>query len=48
MFLTLIVVPVIYYLFDRFLVKIGRGEKKQIELEDTKVEDFESEAAAYV
>lgn len=48
MFLTLVVVPVIYYLFDRMLVKIGKAEKKQIELEDTKVEDFESEAAAYV
>ncbi|SFT52504.1 hydrophobic/amphiphilic exporter-1, HAE1 family [Algoriphagus locisalis] len=48
MFLTLVVVPVIYYLFDRFMVKIGKGEKKQIELEDTNVEEFESEAAAYV
>lgn len=48
MFLTLVVVPVIYYLFDRFMAKIGRAEKKQIELEDTNVEEFESEAAAYV
>ncbi|WP_439490646.1 efflux RND transporter permease subunit [Algoriphagus sp.] len=48
MFLTLVVVPVIYYLFDRFMVKIGKGEKKQIELEETNVEEFESEAAAYV
>lgn len=48
MFLTLVVVPVIYYLFDRFMVKIGKGDKKQIELEDTNVEEFESEAAAYV
>ena len=48
MFLTLVVVPVIYYLFDRFMVKIGKGEKKHIELEDTDVEEFESEAAAYV
>ena len=48
MFLTLVVVPVIYYLFDRFMVKIGKGEKKHIELEDTNVEEFESEAAAYV
>lgn len=47
MFLTLVVVPVIYYLFDRFMVKIGKGEKKHIELEDTNVEEFESEAAAY-
>ncbi|TXE13633.1 efflux RND transporter permease subunit [Algoriphagus aquimarinus] len=48
MFLTLIVVPVIYYLFDRFMVKIGKSEKKVIELEDTNIEEFESEAAAYV
>ncbi|WP_057936537.1 efflux RND transporter permease subunit [Algoriphagus resistens] len=48
MFLTLVVVPVIYYLFDRFMVKIGKAEKKQIELEETNVEEFESEAAAYV
>lgn len=48
MFLTLVVVPVIYYLFDRFMVKIGKAEKKKIELDDTPVEEFESEAAAYV
>ncbi len=48
MFLTLVVVPVIYYLFDRFMVKIGKGEKKVIELDDTPVEEFESEASAYV
>ncbi|MEB2784054.1 efflux RND transporter permease subunit [Algoriphagus persicinus] len=48
MFLTLVVVPVIYYLFDRFMVKIGRAEKKHIELAETNVEEFESEAAAYV
>lgn len=48
MFLTLVVVPVIYYLFDRLMIKLGMGEKKTIELEDTNVEDFESEASAYV
>jgi HAE1 family hydrophobic/amphiphilic exporter-1 len=48
MFLTLVVVPVIYYLFDRFLLKIGKAEKKEIPLDDTPVEEFESEAAAYV
>lgn len=48
MFLTLVVVPVIYYLFDRFLAKIGKSEKKEIPLDDTPVEEFESEAAAYV
>lgn len=48
MFLTLIVVPVIYYIFDRILEKTGRNNKKEIELEDTPIEEFESEAAAYV
>ncbi|MDI1323353.1 MAG: efflux RND transporter permease subunit, partial [Algoriphagus sp.] len=48
MFLTLVVVPVIYYLFDRFLFKIGKSEKKEIELDDTPVEEFESEASEYV
>ena len=47
MFLTLVVVPVIYYLFDRMLAKIGKGDKKQIHLEDTPVEEFESEASEY-
>ncbi|EAZ82669.2 efflux RND transporter permease subunit [Algoriphagus machipongonensis] len=48
MFLTLVVVPVIYYLFDRLMFKLGKSEKKHIELEDTDVEEFDSEAAAYV
>ncbi|MDF2157038.1 efflux RND transporter permease subunit [Algoriphagus sp. CAU 1675] len=48
MFLTLVVVPVIYFLFDRFLVKIGKSEKKEIPLEDTPMDEFESEAASYV
>ncbi|MDX5477824.1 MAG: efflux RND transporter permease subunit, partial [Cyclobacteriaceae bacterium] len=48
MFLTLVVVPVIYYLFDRFLIKIGKSEKKVIPLDDTPVEEFESEASAYI
>ncbi|WP_026953220.1 efflux RND transporter permease subunit [Algoriphagus mannitolivorans] len=48
MFLTLVVVPVIYYLFDRFLIRIGKSDKKEIPLEDTPIEEFESEAAAYV
>jgi HAE1 family hydrophobic/amphiphilic exporter-1 len=47
MFLTLVVVPVIYFLFDRFLFKIGKSEKKEIELDDTPVEEFESEASQY-
>lgn len=48
MFLTLIVVPIIYYLFDRVLEKLGKNKKKEIVLEDTSVDEFESEAAAYV
>ena len=48
MFLTLVVVPIIYYLFDRFLFKIGKAEKKEIPLDDTPVEDFQSEASAYL
>ncbi|WP_158856908.1 efflux RND transporter permease subunit [Lunatibacter salilacus] len=48
MFLTLIIVPVIYYVFDRILEKLGLDKKKEIALEDTPVEEFESEAAAYV
>ncbi|GAA5025356.1 multidrug ABC transporter [Marivirga lumbricoides] len=48
MFLTLIVVPVIYYIFDRFLEKTGKNNKQEIILDDTPVEEFESEAAAYV
>lgn len=48
MFLTLVVVPIIYYLFDRFLFKIGKAEKKEIPLDDTPVKDFQSEASAYV
>ncbi|MCH7408513.1 efflux RND transporter permease subunit [Belliella sp. DSM 111904] len=48
MFLTLVVVPVIYYLFDRLMAKLGKGGKKEIILEDTPIEEFESEAAEYV
>jgi HAE1 family hydrophobic/amphiphilic exporter-1 len=48
MFLTLIVVPLIYYIFDRVLEKMGKNKKKEIILEDTPIEEFESEAAAYV
>jgi HAE1 family hydrophobic/amphiphilic exporter-1 len=48
MFLTLIVVPLIYFIFDRVLEKMGKNKKKEIILEDTPIEEFESEAAAYV
>lgn len=48
MFLTLVVVPIIYYLFDRVLEKLGKNKKQVIQLEDTNVSEFESEAAAYI
>jgi HAE1 family hydrophobic/amphiphilic exporter-1 len=48
MFLTLVVVPVIYYLFDRVLEKLGKNKKREIILEDTPVNEFETEASAYV
>ncbi|WP_194778554.1 efflux RND transporter permease subunit [Pararhodonellum marinum] len=48
MFLTLIVVPLIYYIFDRIMQKLGKDKKKEILIEETSVEEFESEAAAYV
>ncbi|NMM47587.1 efflux RND transporter permease subunit [Marinigracilibium pacificum] len=44
MFLTLVVVPLIYYLFDRLLEKFGMNKKKVIEIDDTPIEDMESEA----
>ncbi|MFD3001535.1 efflux RND transporter permease subunit [Pontibacter toksunensis] len=45
MFLTLIVVPVIYYLFDRVLAKFGMDKKTVIELEDKTLEELEHETA---
>lgn len=48
MFLTLVVVPIIYYLFDRVMEKMGKTKKQVVQLEDTNIADFESEAAAYV
>src|SRR5690606_30549256 len=48
MFLTMVVVPVIYYIFDRMLAKMGLGKKKKIVVEDTPIEAMESEVAEYV
>ncbi|MDX5437574.1 MAG: efflux RND transporter permease subunit, partial [Pontibacter sp.] len=43
MFLTLIVVPVIYYLFDRITAKLGLNKKTVIELEEKSLEELEHE-----
>jgi hydrophobic/amphiphilic exporter-1 (mainly G- bacteria), HAE1 family len=43
MFLTLIVVPIIYYGFDRILAKFGLDKKTIIELEDKSLEELELE-----
>ncbi|WP_439883316.1 efflux RND transporter permease subunit [Pontibacter sp. MBLB2868] len=43
MFLTLIVVPVIYYIFDRILAKLGMDKKTKIELEEKSLEELEHE-----
>ncbi|RDV13588.1 AcrB/AcrD/AcrF family protein [Pontibacter diazotrophicus] len=45
MFLTLIVVPVIYYIFDRILAKFGWDKTTKIELEDKTMEQLEHETA---
>jgi len=44
MFLTLIVVPLIYYVFDRILAKFGMDKAKEIEIDDTPLDDMPSEA----
>ncbi|WP_276497219.1 efflux RND transporter permease subunit [Pontibacter litorisediminis] len=43
MFLTLIVVPIIYYGFDRILAKFGLDKKTKIELVDKTAEELEHE-----
>ncbi len=43
MFLTLIVVPIIYYGFDRILAKLGMDKKTVIELEEKTLEELEHE-----
>lgn len=48
MFLTMVVVPVIYYIFDRILVRFGKDKKKEIVIEETALEEMESEVAEYV
>ncbi|RDC62024.1 efflux RND transporter permease subunit [Adhaeribacter pallidiroseus] len=45
MFLTLIVVPIIYYIFDRILAKFGLDKTTQIELEEKTTEELEQETA---
>ncbi|GAB3539881.1 efflux RND transporter permease subunit [Pontibacter brevis] len=45
MFLTLIVVPIIYYGFDRILAKFGMDKKTVIVLEDKTLEELEHETA---
>ncbi len=34
MFLSLIVVPVVYWLFDRGIEALGLGKRKKVELEE--------------
>jgi HAE1 family hydrophobic/amphiphilic exporter-1 len=34
MFLSLIVVPVVYWLFDKALEKLGLGKREKVELEE--------------
>ncbi|UCS94877.1 efflux RND transporter permease subunit [Echinicola marina] len=48
MFLTMVVVPVIYYIFDRILAKFGRDKKKEIHIEEAELNESESEVAEYV
>ncbi|PTX21410.1 CzcA family heavy metal efflux pump/hydrophobe/amphiphile efflux-1 (HAE1) family protein [Pontibacter mucosus] len=43
MFLTMIVVPIIYYGFDRILAKFGLDKKTVIELEEKSMEELEHE-----
>ncbi len=47
MFLTMVIVPVIYYIFDRIMVKLGKDKKEKIVIEETDLAAMESEAAAY-
>jgi HAE1 family hydrophobic/amphiphilic exporter-1 len=48
MFLTMVIVPVIYYVFDRILARFGRDKKKEIVVEETELSEEDSEVAAYV
>ncbi|WP_339903444.1 efflux RND transporter permease subunit, partial [uncultured Cyclobacterium sp.] len=48
MFLTMVIVPVIYYVFDRILARFGKDKKKEIVVEETELSEEDSEVAAYV
>ncbi|MEN7549794.1 efflux RND transporter permease subunit [Rapidithrix thailandica] len=45
MFLTLVVVPLIYYIFERIMEKLGLDKKKEYPLEDYEIHEGESEIA---
>src|SRR5690606_18072976 len=48
MFLTMVVLPVIYYILDRILAKFGKDRKEKIVVEETPLHEMESEVAEYV
>lgn len=48
MFLTMVVVPVIYYIFDRILAKFNKDKKMKVVVEETSMEEMETEVAEYV
>ena len=48
MFLTMVVVPVIYYIFDKIMARLGKDKKKKIVVEETPLHEMESEVAEYV
>ena len=48
MFLTMVIVPVIYYVFDRILAKFGKDKKNEIVIEETELSETDSEVAAYI
>ncbi|GGH69132.1 efflux RND transporter permease subunit [Phaeocystidibacter marisrubri] len=43
MFLTLVVVPVVYYIFDRIMAKFGWDKKEEFDLVDTPREELNTE-----
>lgn len=48
MFLTMVIVPVIYYVFDRILARFNKDKREKIVIEDYALEETESEVAEYV
>ncbi|MBD3631285.1 efflux RND transporter permease subunit [Cyclobacterium sp.] len=48
MFLTMVIVPLVYYIFDRILAKTGKDKKQEIIIEEQALEEIESEVAEYV